>query len=503
MRLKGRRFFVAVGIGLAAVGGYLAARPFAARAPASDEPVVVTADGDADVSPVVRSFLGGKIHIDNDPVRRGYLHFTLSGTGGARVATLNVWAKSDQALGFAVHATGANWTQSALRSTNAPPPGTLLGSSGPVAANTAYTFDVPIAGDGPVAFELDTAGDRAIAIATSEGAPAQAPTLTFTPGPARVTSTTGSTTTTVATTTTEQTTTQETTTAPTTSSTGTTPTVTSEGGGTSGPSGTIRAAFYYPWFPAAWNQQGLSPFTHYHPTLGLYDGAASTVIAQQMKWLAEAGLNAAIASWWGPGSNTDQKIPTILSTLHSIGSPLKLSLYYEAGNSTPSGSQLSSDLTYIYSHYAADSSFLHVDGKPVLFVYNEGSCSAASAFKTASAGRFYLDLKVFTGFKMCVDQPDGWHQYGPATAESWQKGYSFTISPGFYKANESTPRLARDPARWDQNVKDMVASGERWQLITTFNEWGEGTSVEAATEWQSSSGLGTYLDTVRSAFSAG
>lgn len=40
----------------------------------------------------------------------------------------------------------------------------------------------------------------------------------------------------------------------------------------------------------------------------------------------------------------------------------------------------------------------------------------------------------------------------------------------------------------------MVASGAPFQLITTFNEWGEGTSIESASEWASASGFGTYLD---------
>ena len=30
----------------------------------------------------------------------------------------------------------------------------------------------------------------------------------------------------------------------------------------------IRAAFYYPWFPQAWAQQGQNPFTNYSPTWG-------------------------------------------------------------------------------------------------------------------------------------------------------------------------------------------------------------------------------------------
>ncbi|MGA2503553.1 MAG: hypothetical protein ABSG01_05625 [Anaerolineales bacterium] len=40
----------------------------------------------------------------------------------------------------------------------------------------------------------------------------------------------------------------------------------------------------------------------------------------------------------------------------------------------------------------------------------------------------------------------------------------------------------------------MAASGAKWQLITTFSEWGEGTIVEPGTLWESASGYGQYLD---------
>jgi hypothetical protein len=49
---------------------------------------------------------------------------------------------------------------------------------------------------------------------------------------------------------------------------------------------------------------------------------------------------------------------------------------------------------------------------------------------------------------------------------------------------------------WETAAKDMVASRARFQLVTTFNEWGEGTAVESARQWQSASGFGTYLDTL-------
>ena len=115
-------------------------------------------------------------------------------------------------------------------------------------------------------------------------------------------------------------------------------------------------------------------------------------------------------------------------------------------------------------------------------------------WKQANTVGAYVVLKVFPGYRACTSQPDGWHQYAPAAAEDSQAGYSYTISPGFYKANETTPRLIRDPTRWNQNIKDMIASGAPFQLVTTFNEWGEGTAVESAQEWATPSGYGAYLD---------
>jgi hypothetical protein len=106
----------------------------------------------------------------------------------------------------------------------------------------------------------------------------------------------------------------------------------------------------------------------------------------------------------------------------------------------------------------------------------------------------YIDLKVFPGYRSSTNQPQAWHQYSPALAEDARAGWSFAVSPGFFKASESTPRLDRDLSRWTTNVSDMVASRAPWQLITSFNEWGEGTAVEPATQWSTPSGYGAYLD---------
>jgi chitodextrinase len=257
----------------------------------------------------------------------------------------------------------------------------------------------------------------------------------------------------------------------------------------------IRAAFYYPWFPETWTVGG--QHVNYHPTLGYYSSSDSAVAENHVRQLQYGGFQAAIASWWGPGTQSEAtRLPLLLNTTASLGSSLKWSLYYEdEGSSNPSVATIQSDLSYL-SKYASHASYARIDGKPVIFVYNanDSSCEVADRWKQASAGTWYVVLKVFSGYANCANQPDSWHQYGPSSAALSHPPHSYAISPGFWLANEASPRLARDPLRWQQNVRDMVASGARWQLVTTFNEWGEGTAIESATEWASASGYGAYLD---------
>jgi hypothetical protein len=268
----------------------------------------------------------------------------------------------------------------------------------------------------------------------------------------------------------------------------------------------LRGAFYYPWFPATWTVNG----THvsYHPVLGYYSSSDPAVVDRHIAWLNYANVDVAIASWWGPGSQSESiRIPLLLSRTVP---PLKWALYYECEGNSPSGSScpsggpnptvaaIKSDLGYA-SAYANSSSYMKVGGKPLIFVWSVGDdpCEVASRWKQA-APNWYVVLKLSSGYRDCAIQPDSWHQYAPASPTQHQAGYSYSISPGFKRADGGGSFLARDPGRWYQQVKDMVASGEPWQLVTTFNEWGEGTAVEPAQEWSSPSGAGQYLDALHS-----
>ena len=256
----------------------------------------------------------------------------------------------------------------------------------------------------------------------------------------------------------------------------------------------IRAAFYYPWFPKAWTQQGVYPYTNYTPKLGYYSNTDQNILKQHIAMMQYGNIQAGIASWWGQGSQTDTKIAGLLSA--AAGTTFRWALYYEnESQGDPTVSQIQSDLIYIRDNYGKNTNFLRANGKFVVFVYATPSdgCGMADRWKQANTVGAYVALKVFAGYANCTSQPDAWHQYSPAVAAVQQGSMSFSISPGFWQKGNAV-QLARDLNRWTLNVQAMVASGTKWQLVTTFSEWGEGTSVEPAVEWASTSGYGQYLD---------
>jgi hypothetical protein len=257
----------------------------------------------------------------------------------------------------------------------------------------------------------------------------------------------------------------------------------------------IRAAFYYPWFPQAWDQNNLRPFTKYDPTLGYYSEDNSQVIQEHIAAMKYGKIQAGIVSWWGQRHFTDSRISALLQA--GERSNFYWALYIEnEGYSDPSIIEIRSDLQYIHDHYASSPAYLKVKGRFVVFVYtgSDESCQLVDRWKRANSVGAYVVLKVFPGYRRCTSHPDGWHQYAPAIPEDQQGKTSFTISPGFWRADESKPALKRDIERWSKSIQAMIKSKTNFQLITTFNEWGEGTAIEEAQQWASPSGYGLYLD---------
>jgi hypothetical protein len=390
-------------------------------------------------------------------LQRAYLKFTVPPISGrVTKATLRLYVGKSNRTGLAVDQVTNDWTEAGITYHNAPSAGTTLGTTGALTADRRSSI--------PVTSVVTGAGTYSFVVSHPDGTQADVASRETSQPPQLVVET-----------------------VPLPGSSSSTPVP----GDATRP---IRAAFYYPWFPETWGSVTNS-FTNYQPTAGLYSSSDTAVIAAHVKAMRYAHLDAAISSWWGQGRHEENtRFPAQLRAADGTG--FKWTLYYEKeGVGDPSVDELRGDLSYIKSHYAGDASYLKINNRPVIFVYGDGNdgCGMVDRWTTAAAGEFYLVLKVFPDFASCARQPDNWHQYGPAVAEDSQTGHSFAISPGFYKMGDSV-RLSRDPDRFVQNVAHMVASKAPFQLVTTFNEWGEGTAVEPASEWASPSGFGIYLD---------
>lgn len=446
-------------LAIAGLMGIFAAGPASAAVPLTPEgstasSFVPVADAFVKASSPDSNFGGlPALRARSAPTVRTYLRFTVAGLGGQQVvrARLQLYAKSSSSKGLSAKSVSSNtWGESTITYNNSPAPGSALATTPSVSAGTWITLNVStyVTGEGTYSFALTTPDSATIGVASRESG-ARAPRLILTLQSWQ-------------------------------------------------PSFPIRAAFYYPWFPEAWKQSGIFPYTNYTPQLSYYSSIDPNILKQHLAMMQYANIQVGIASWWGQGTQTDSKVAGLLNA--ASGTDFRWALYYENESlGDPSVTQIHSDLVYIRNHYGGNPSFLRVNGKFVVFVYADGndSCGMARRWKAANTVGAYVVLKVFPGYESCASQPNSWHQYSPAVAADQQGSLSYSLSPGFWLKGQSV-RLPRDVASWTQNVKDMVASNAKWQLITTFNEWGEGTAVEPALEWSSTSGYGQYLDVLHS-----
>jgi len=263
-----------------------------------------------------------------------------------------------------------------------------------------------------------------------------------------------------------------------------------------------RGFFYYAWYPETWSVGGKQ--VEYRPNLGGIEGQYRSgdpvVVTNHVKALDYAWADISIVSWWGPSDRLDRaRITQLLDETTAQGSSIKWTVYYEDEDDfDKTVDELVTDLDYLKKWFAWHESWAHKDGKPLIFIWNESECEVADRWgKAAEKAGWYVVLKLFGGYDECKTQPDSWHQYG-VSDNYLEYPPSFTIGPGFYKANAGKPDHPRVPrAKFCDWVKEMNRSNRDWQLIVSFNEWGEGTAVESAVEWESESGYGIYLDCLR------
>jgi hypothetical protein len=301
--------------------------------------------------------------------------------------------------------------------------------------------------------------------------------------------------------------------------------------------------FYYPWWDGyntttqtprpKWSECTLTWSTsdgdtgdHYHPdfdangvfdpAVDLYDDRDQNTVRVQMQRMRYASVSGLISSWWGPNSPENTKLRWVIWPVAQQRSGVKVTAYYETYRPDGSGTdpnEMKRFMDALLSLYKQNPArFVTLGGRPALFVYEPGNtnCSRLDQWTQALdyaqqryGVRPYLLLDMGANIPSCFNwrRTDfGWHEYDPGSSGfvasvADGKLQTVTIRPGFWRCSRPTPGQPRELSGCQNNVHNGNAScAAYFQLITSWNEWLEMSSVEPAVEWYSPSGAGQYLD---------
>jgi hypothetical protein len=291
-------------------------------------------------------------------------------------------------------------------------------------------------------------------------------------------------------------------------------------------------AFYYGWYgnpqvsgqwhhwknvdPVSSRAENVTDF----PAYGTYDSHDPVVLDRQAEAARGAGITGFIASWWGRDSFEDRGMPLLLAT--AAKHKLSVSAYYEKIAGDDAASRIKAavdDINYLLAHYGSDKAWLRAGGKPVLFVYgralhelspadwqeviahvrrdNPGGVvliadSQDPAFVSTFDGASTYNITGQTQYK----PPQGIRAWAHAAypnmvaAAGPGKISTVTIIPGYDDRNlwRMPPRPVTD--RWGGETyralwQEAIAAAPDYVLITSWNEWHEGSELEASVEYGS------------------
>lgn len=271
------------------------------------------------------------------------------------------------------------------------------------------------------------------------------------------------------------------------------------GVGTGAPMPTDQTAagvgiFYYAWYgtPAAdgawqhWGQGSNAPpqriGSSYYPARGPYSSGVASVVREQMREIAAAGIDTVIVSWWGPGSVEDTRLRPVAASARAAG--LRVALHVEPwGGRTPAGvvealrALRSLDVRDVYVYDSArdpDEAWREaLAGLTGVRVFAHTSLPG-KALRGGFHGLYTYDVLVYDGTsfgRMCASA----RRLGLACAPS--------VGPGFdsYRATGDPRVRERKKGRWyDHMWQAAVRAAPDVVTITSYNEWHEGTQIEPA-----------------------
>lgn len=254
------------------------------------------------------------------------------------------------------------------------------------------------------------------------------------------------------------------------------------------------AIFYYPWYGTEgrdgewqhWQQNGNRPpaeiASGWFPARGAYSSSDESVVRAQMREIAAMGVQTVIVSWWGAQSVEAARLPAVSRLARDSG--LRVALHVEpfAGR-TPAA--LLSDLKGFKAAGITDFYLYDSTGTPdgEWAALNRSLPSVRLFANTnlpgkAQAGGFdglyTYDVYIYDGSsfpRVCASA----RRLGLLCSPSVGPGYDATRATG-----DARVRGRAQGTVYDRMWRGAIRAGADVVTITSYNEWHEGTQIEAA-----------------------
>lgn len=261
-------------------------------------------------------------------------------------------------------------------------------------------------------------------------------------------------------------------------------------------------AFYYDWF----DENTWSPSKVPDLPSPLYVSRDPGAMARQIQQARGAGIDAFVVSWWGAGNPTDDNFKVMLGQASAAN--FRLAVDFELTSPFyKSKDDVIRSLKNLLANHAQHPAYLRVDGKPVVFFWREQKYSVdewrairdqvdpnRQSLWIAEGVKEQLPyLSVFDGFHL---YSIAWASDVAAELQKWSprvkaygadKTWVATVMPGADNSKspqaEKVIRARRGGDFYRETWNAAFATYPDWIIITSWNEWVEGTMIEPSVSY--------------------